>query len=50
LYHPPSRNYDEAIKVMQRAAAIPKNWKTISFHDEVRFVSLSRALSRSGTH
>ncbi|GAA5954628.1 hypothetical protein JCM10213_002934, partial [Rhodosporidiobolus nylandii] len=27
-------NYDEAIKVMQRAAAIPKNWKNISFHDE----------------
>ena len=21
---------------MQRAAAIPKNWKTISFHDDVR--------------
>jgi pre-mRNA-splicing factor SYF1 len=30
------RNYDEAIKVMQRASAIPKNWKNISFHDEVR--------------
>lgn len=31
------RNYDEAIKVMQRATAIPKNWRNISFHDEVRF-------------
>ncbi|GAA6057939.1 hypothetical protein JCM3770_004444 [Rhodotorula araucariae] len=29
-----NENYDEAIKVMQRAAAIPKNWKSISFHDE----------------
>ncbi|GAA5889753.1 hypothetical protein JCM6882_004311 [Rhodosporidiobolus microsporus] len=29
-----NENYDEAIKVMQRASAIPKNWKTISFHDE----------------
>ncbi|GAA5913892.1 hypothetical protein JCM8208_004990 [Rhodotorula glutinis] len=29
-----NENYDEAIKVMQRAAAIPKNWKTISFHDD----------------
>lgn len=45
-YHPPGeytltdlladRNYDEAIKVMQRASAIPNKWKTISFHDEVR--------------
>ncbi|GAA6009935.1 hypothetical protein JCM10207_002164 [Rhodosporidiobolus poonsookiae] len=29
-----NENYDEAIKVMQRASAIPKNWKNISFHDE----------------
>ncbi|SCZ96547.1 BZ3500_MvSof-1268-A1-R1_Chr8-2g10286 [Microbotryum saponariae] len=28
------RNYDEAIKVMQRATTIPKKWKEISFHDE----------------
>ncbi|GAA5982044.1 hypothetical protein JCM11641_004307 [Rhodosporidiobolus odoratus] len=27
-------NYDEAIKVMQRASTIPKNWKNVSFHDE----------------
>ncbi|SCV67370.1 BQ2448_6016 [Microbotryum intermedium] len=27
-------NYDEAIKVMQRATTIPKKWKEISFHDE----------------
>lgn len=31
-----NRNYDEAIKVMQRASAIPNKWKNISFHDEVR--------------
>ncbi|GAA5831647.1 hypothetical protein JCM11251_000780 [Rhodosporidiobolus azoricus] len=29
-----NENYDDAIKVMQRASAIPKNWKNISFHDE----------------
>ncbi|GAA5857946.1 hypothetical protein JCM8547_006632 [Rhodosporidiobolus lusitaniae] len=29
-----NENYDEAIKVMQRASAIPKNWKKVSFHDE----------------
>lgn len=29
-----SRNYDEAIRVMQRAAAIPKNVK-INYHDHV---------------
>ncbi|GJN94630.1 hypothetical protein Rhopal_007713-T1 [Rhodotorula paludigena] len=29
-----NENYDEAIKVMQRATAIPKNWRNISFHDE----------------
>ncbi|GAA6035486.1 hypothetical protein JCM8097_000276 [Rhodosporidiobolus ruineniae] len=29
-----NEKYDEAIKVMQRASAIPKNWKNISFHDE----------------
>jgi pre-mRNA-splicing factor SYF1 len=30
-----SRNFDEAIRVMQRATTTPKNTK-ISFHDEVR--------------
>ncbi|GAA5866972.1 hypothetical protein JCM3774_003740 [Rhodotorula dairenensis] len=29
-----NENYDEAIKVMQRASAIPSKWKNISFHDE----------------
>ncbi|KDE06272.1 pre-mRNA-splicing factor SYF1 [Microbotryum lychnidis-dioicae p1A1 Lamole] len=29
-----NENYDEAIKVMQRATTIPKKWKEISFHDE----------------
>ncbi|GAA5861780.1 hypothetical protein JCM1840_005267 [Sporobolomyces johnsonii] len=29
-----NENYEEAIKVMQRASTIPKNWKNISFHDE----------------
>jgi len=29
------RNYDEAIRVMQRATALPKNTKT-SYHDQVR--------------
>lgn len=29
------RNYDEAIRVMQRASAIPKNTK-INYHDHVR--------------
>lgn len=29
-----NRNYDEAIRVMQRAAAIPKNTK-INYHDHV---------------
>lgn len=28
------RNYDEAIKVMQRATAVPKK-TSISFHDDV---------------
>ena len=28
------RNYDEAIRVMQRATAVPKNTK-ISYHDQV---------------
>jgi pre-mRNA-splicing factor SYF1 len=26
-------NYDEAIRLMQRATAIPKNWKHINYHD-----------------
>ena len=30
------RNYDEAVRVMQRAAAIPKNTK-INYHDHVCF-------------
>ncbi|GAA6062979.1 hypothetical protein JCM10212_005802 [Sporobolomyces blumeae] len=29
-----NENYDEAIKVMQRAAAIPKEWKSIDYRDE----------------
>lgn len=29
------RNYDEGIRVMQRAAAVPKNPK-INYHDHVR--------------
>ncbi|KAK4047853.1 pre-mRNA-splicing factor syf1 [Microbotryomycetes sp. JL201] len=29
-----NENYDEAIKVMQRATAIPKKWREISYHDE----------------
>jgi hypothetical protein len=29
------RNYDEAIRVMQRASSVPKK-KTVSFNDEVR--------------
>src|ERR1700733_1061395 len=29
------RNYDEAIRVMQRATAVPKNTK-ISYHDQVK--------------
>lgn len=39
------RNYDEAIKVMQRASAIPNKWKSISFHDEVRRAAFSVAAS-----
>lgn len=31
----PLRNYDEAVRVMQRAAAIPKTTK-INYHDHVR--------------
>lgn len=30
-----NRNYDEAIKVMQRATTVPKKAGSISFHDEV---------------
>ncbi|KAK4056109.1 pre-mRNA-splicing factor syf1 [Microbotryomycetes sp. JL221] len=29
-----NENYDEAIKVLQRASAIPKKWREISYHDE----------------
>ncbi|KAM0747226.1 TPR-like protein [Meredithblackwellia eburnea MCA 4105] len=29
-----NENYDEAIKVMQRATQVPKKWNAISFHDE----------------
>ncbi|KAM0787100.1 hypothetical protein ACM66B_006356 [Microbotryomycetes sp. NB124-2] len=29
-----NENYDEAIKVMQRATAIPKKWRDINYHDE----------------
>ena len=37
----PFRNFDEAIRVMQRATTTPKNTK-ISYHDEVSpFSSLS---------
>lgn len=36
------RNYDEAIKVMQRASAIPSKWKNISFHDEVGHLPIPR--------
>lgn len=32
-----SSNYDEAIRVMQCAAAVPKNTK-INYHDHVRFL------------
>lgn len=35
-----NRNYDEAIRVMQRASAIPKNTK-ISYHDHVREIKVS---------
>lgn len=31
-----NENYEEAIKVMQRATTVPKKWREISFHDEVR--------------
>jgi len=34
------RNYDEAIKVMQRAAAIPRDWKSVDYRDEVSYSSL----------
>ncbi|GAA5898095.1 mRNA splicing protein SYF1 [Sporobolomyces salmoneus] len=29
-----NENYEEAIKVMQRAAAIPKDWKSVDYRDE----------------
>ena len=32
------RNYDDAIRVMQRAAAVPKNTK-VNYHDHVRFIA-----------
>lgn len=36
-------NYDEAIRVMQRAAVIPKNPR-INYHEHVRFYSRSTAI------
>ena len=32
------RNYDDAIRVMQRAAAVPKNTK-VNYHDHVSFIN-----------
>ncbi|GAA5881294.1 hypothetical protein JCM16303_000115 [Sporobolomyces ruberrimus] len=29
-----NENYDEAIKVMQRAAAIPRDWKSVDYRDD----------------
>lgn len=43
-----SRNYDEAIRVMHRATALPKNVK-ISYHDQVRCHTHPRAF-RPLTH
>jgi len=34
------RNYDDAIRVMQRATAVPKNTK-VNYHDHVRFIALN---------
>ena len=41
-----SRNYDEAIRVMQRAAVVPKNTK-INYFDHVRLVLLPHPLVKS---
>lgn len=42
-YQQPFRNYDEAIRVMQRAAAIPKNIK-INYHDHVRQIGTKKSI------
>ena len=37
------RNYDDAIRVMQRATAVPKNTK-VNYHDHVRSKTVISAL------
>lgn len=43
----PLRNYDDAIRVMQRATAVPKNTK-VNYHDHVRPIGYEHCVISDG--